>query len=177
MKSRFITLALLALFTAGCSGEPEVKPRPDDFSFQYNWAAGSMPPPYHYEYTIQIGPGPFGKATLVPNYPGADVPVWTEDFTITEQQLDDLYNLVTQKNMLRNNWREMSSPPVGGSTHWAAITAGGERYTVPSTLETSEEVVVDDVYESVMAMVPSAQWSKLLDQRAEYERDYQKNRP
>src|SRR4051812_20811553 len=35
--------------------------RPADFSLTYDWRAGSMPPPFHYEYTVSISPDGEGK--------------------------------------------------------------------------------------------------------------------
>src|SRR5690554_3169233 len=61
--------------------EPVTNPAvPADFQIEYEWHEGSLPPPYHYEYTIRIGPGAQGEIVFLPDYPSDDTPVWTEPF-------------------------------------------------------------------------------------------------
>ena len=64
--------------------------RPEDFTLQYDWCAGSMPPPYHYEYTIRIGPDLQGEIVFHPDYPGLGAPEWIESFDVAEESLDVL---------------------------------------------------------------------------------------
>ena len=50
-------LAALTLLLAACSlpgGAAGSATRPADFAVRYEWYAGSMPPPYHYEYLSLI---------------------------------------------------------------------------------------------------------------------------
>jgi len=81
--------------------------------------------------------------------------------------------VVVQQRLLRNDWRELSSPPVGGSVEWATIEANGQKYTVPVALEDSDAQAVAPLYEMVRAqIVPQALWEKLQGERQKYEDDY-----
>ena len=146
------------------------KMRPDDFQVRYEWVAGSMPPPYHYEYTILIGPGPEGQVVFRPDYPGADTPVWTESFVVGDEALGELYSLMSERGVFTTEWSEVRYGTVGGSLEWLRCTAGGEDYSIPCRIE--ESAAVAAVYDAAKALVPEAVWADLLEQREQYERDY-----
>ena len=38
--------------------------RPDGFGLTYEWTAGSLPPPGHYEYNISVGPTGQGEMVM-----------------------------------------------------------------------------------------------------------------
>ncbi|HEX8221302.1 MAG TPA: hypothetical protein VF914_19085 [Chloroflexia bacterium] len=151
----------------------KMQPPPADFSVQYEWRAGSMPPPYHYEYTIRVGPGAQGQIVYRPDYESKGVPTWTETITVTSQQLAGLYALVVDRKLLRENWGRVQDPPVGGSVQWAEITAGGKTYKIPTQLQGFQESAAAHLYEAVKALVPQATWDKLEAQREQYVKDYQ----
>jgi hypothetical protein len=166
-------LALMACDDTGPAPPTPPTNAPADFKVSYEWRAGSMPPPYHYEYTVTVGPGAAGEVRFVPNYPGYGVPVWTEKLNVTDEQIKSLYGVVVQQRLLRNDWRELSSPPVGGSVEWAVIEANGQKYTIPSALEDPDAGAVAPLYEMVRdKIVPQATWEKLQRQRQKYEDDY-----
>ncbi len=151
----------------------KMKPQPADFSVDYEWRAGTMPPPYHYEYSILIGPGEQGQIVYQPDYDSENVPTWSEEFTVTRQQLSDLYNLVVDRKLLREKWGKVTDPPVGGSLQWAEITAHGKTYKIPSHLQGFQEEAAGTLYEAVRGMVPQETWDKLEARRQRYMEDYQ----
>ncbi len=151
----------------------KVKPQPADFSVRYEWRAGTMPPPFHYEYSIRIGPGEHGQIVYRPDYESESVPTWTEEFTLTEQQLADLYDLVVDRKLLREKWRGTDNPPVGGSVEWAEITAGGKTYDIPRHLQGFQEEAAGRLYEAVRGLVPQETWDKLEARRQQYVEEYQ----
>lgn len=173
-----VALALApVLVLAACTfGDEQPTPPPEapaDFKVAYEWRTGTMPPPYHYEYTVTVGPGAAGEVRFTPNYPGDDVPVWTETLSVTPEQVKALYGVVVQQRLMRNDWRELSSPPVGGEVEWAVIQANGQTYTIPTALEDPDAEAVAPLYEMVRAqIVPQATWEKLQAQRQEYVDDY-----
>jgi hypothetical protein len=148
---------------------------PQDFSATYEWRAGSMPPPHHYEYTVVVGADGKGTVIFRPDYPSDKVPTWTETFSVSDEDVRALYKLVVDKNMLRDNWRELGSPPVGGSVEWAVIKASGEEHEIPSALEAGDAAVAGELYKEVKSLVPQATWDKLMAQRDEYVREYEQN--
>jgi hypothetical protein len=146
---------------------------PQDFSVTYEWRAGTMPPPHHYEYTVVVGADGKGSVIFRPDYPSDKVPTWTETFAVGDEEIRGLYSLVVEKNMLRDNWRELDSPPVGGSVEWAEIRASSKEHRVPIALEVGDSTVAAELYEHVKSLVPQATWDKLMSQRDEYVREYE----
>ncbi len=151
----------------------KMKPQPADFSVSYEWRAGTMPPPYHYEYSIHIGPGEQGQIVYQPDYDFEDVPRWTEPVTVTKQQLADLYEMVVDRKLLREDWGNVKDPPVGGSLQWAVITADGKTYEIPTHLEGFKAEAAARLYDAVRALVPQETWEKLETQREQYVEEYQ----
>ncbi|HYP40790.1 MAG TPA: ABC transporter substrate-binding protein [Chloroflexia bacterium] len=158
--------------TGAGTGEGKMKARPADFAVEYYWQAGSMPPPYHYEYTISIDSKGGSKIVYWPDYPSDKIESWTEPIAITDSDLDSLYALVASKRLLRNEWSRMDSPPIGGSTQSAEIQAFDTAYKIPSDINEEEEAVVGEVYDAIKALVPQATWDKLSAQREQYEKEY-----
>src|SRR5687768_8853812 len=105
MKDDLFTklLCLLLLFSFGCATSTEMKPRPADFRVQYHWSEGSLPPPYHSEYTIRLGPGLQGEIEFQPDYPSGDTPIWIETFEIEDEDLEKLYALMWAKGIFAEN--------------------------------------------------------------------------
>jgi hypothetical protein len=147
-----------------------MKSRPEDFAIQYDWCAGSMPPPHHYEYTIRIGPGLRGEIVFYPDYPGQGTPVWTEPFEVNEGAFNALCALVEER-VLSREWIVVEDGAVGGSLEWMSGTADGQRFRVPSRIE--EEEALEPVYAAVKALVPDTIWTELRAQREQYGRDYE----
>jgi len=147
-----------------------MEPRSRDFTIQYDWCAGSMPPPHHYEYTIHIGPGLEGEIVFHPDYPGQGTPEWTEPFGVAEESLNALYALVKEQ-VLSREWVKVEDGTVGGSLEWMSGTVDGRRFRIPSRVE--EEEALEPVYAAIKALVPDVVWAKLRAQREQYERDYE----
>jgi hypothetical protein len=147
-----------------------MKSNSKDLTLQYNWCAGSMPPPHHYEYTIRIGPGLQGEIVFYPDYPGQDTPVWMEPFEVNEGAFSALYVLVVER-VLGRGWVKIEDGTVGGSLEWMSGMVDGQRFHVPSRVEEGEALA--PVYAAVKALVPDAIWTKLRVQREQYERDYE----
>lgn len=139
---------------------------PQDFHLVYEWAAGTVPPPHHYEYTVEVGPGDRGQVVFWPDYPGRDVPRWTHTFRPT------LENRILLVNWLRaTNWRE--NPPsrpdesaVGGETGQLKVTSGGKQATIQVHLLPEEER--QTVHRAVCLIVPEHVWTTLDQQRQQY---------
>jgi hypothetical protein len=160
--------------TVTAQGEGKMKGYPADFSVKYDWRAGTMPPPHHYEYSVRIAAGAQGEVTFWPDYVTNETPTWTESFDVSANQLSTLYSLMVEKKVLREDWRRMEFPPVGGSLEDAEIVADGKRYSIPSDIEPAEKEVVAEVYTTIMETVPQAVWDKLMAQREQYVEEYEK---
>lgn len=163
--TRFLSLGLL--FLAACLPAMPAS-RPADFAVVYEWQAGSLPPPYHYEYTLSVGPAENGTIIYQPDYAFSEPPVWTEAFTVTAAALDAVYALARANDVLRDGWGAVDDPPVGGELETAAFTADGRTYTWPYALTEADQARVQPVYAAIRALVPPAVWEKLEAQRQAY---------
>jgi hypothetical protein len=150
-----------------------MKGRPDDFSIHHSWREGSLPPPYHYEYSIYLGPKAEGKIVFYPNYPTDDPPAWQERFNVDNKAFDELYTLMKEKQLFTRSWNEIEDPPVGSSLEWMEVTAGGTRIIVPSAIKESN--IIDGIYVTIRSLVPRKIWAKLMRQYDKYQRKYLKN--
>lgn len=144
--------------------------RPIDLALRYEWHASTMPPPYHYEYTIVVGPGLEGAITLYPDYPGEGVPEWREAFAATDAELDYLYGLMVEARALGGRWVEAADRPVGGEVDWLEVTADGETTRIPALVKGRE--ALEPVYGAIRALVPAETWERLRARRQAYEDGY-----
>lgn len=171
-RSRWLVVMMTVLagfVTCGCE-EVTVGARSDDFKVQYSWTAASMPPPYHFEYDVTIGPGLAGSVVYLPDYPGADTPTWSAEFTFTETDLDTLYQLIVRQGGLSHKWREIRNPPVGGDTSGLYVYANGKTSRVHSLME--EAARLEPIYEAITKLVPQEIWDTFAQQRAQYEQEH-----
>jgi len=173
-----IVLAYLALSLMACStispSTQEMKVRPADFSIQYEWAEGSLPPPYHYEYIIRIKPAGEGQVEMIPDYPGDQIPVWIEPFTVSQANLDRLFQFMSDHGMFTQDWRAQYHPPVGGSSERLAVTAVGQTIYVPAYVAANQASAAKEIYAAIKALVPQAVWDKLNTQHEQYIREQKK---
>jgi len=144
--------------------------RPNDLHLKYHWCEGSVPPPHYYEYTIAIGPGARGEMTLCPDYAMGDPPVWSESFAVSEGALDDLYQLMLQREAFRSDWASIQDPPVGGSLEWLEVRVEDEHFRIPAKIVEAESV--EPVYAAIRALVPQPIWDTLMGLREQYEQEF-----
>lgn len=142
--------------------------RPDDLAVTYSWRQGSLPPPYYYEYTISIRADGAGEIEMLPNYPSDETPVWTETFTLSGSDLDELYAFLVRERFFQTKWAEEDIPPVGGSSQSLLVTAQGVEYWIPSFVEPSQSEAADRILVHVRLLAPSALLGKLEAQREQY---------
>ena len=147
------------------SGEREGSAVPSDLALRYIWQAGSMPPPYHDEYEIRIGPGPAGEVVYVPDYPQHNPPTWREPFPVTAEALARLYALLEEAGLFQRAWRRRERGATGGELAWLEVTAGGRTVKVPAQLAARDAEALAPVYAAVRALVPAALWQALEARR------------
>jgi hypothetical protein len=149
-----------------------MSPKPADFSLEYEWEKGTVPPPYHYEYTIRMGPGSQGEVVFRPDYSRHNPPVWRETFSVSDEMSSELYSLMVEKGVFSTSWRGMDPPPVGGSLERLKVTADGMQFSVPSNIIPEQAKAIRDVYRTIRSMVPETVWAKLMALRKDYEQNY-----
>jgi hypothetical protein len=170
--------ALLAVLALSCATVARIIPtpmpdqRPDDFSVLYEWSEGSLPPPYHYEYSIAVGPGRMGEVIMIPDYPSDTTPRWTEPFPVSAADLDGLYTTLRDGGMWSTAWEAMQDPPVGGSSDSLTATAFGNTTEIPSFVVSEQSDAAGAAAAAVRALVPQEVWDRLEAQLKEYQAEH-----
>jgi hypothetical protein len=177
MKHLFkLLLTLLVVFCIGCAtlhlSTNEQNATPDDFRVEYEWREGSLPPPYHYEYTVIINRSSRSEIALTPDYPSTGVPKWTEFFEIEEQGLNDLYRVMVENGLFTRKWRQLDAAPVGGSNQTLLVTAQGKHIKVEDYLVSEQQVSAKAMYAAVQALVPREMWRRLQARRQKYMQEH-----
>jgi hypothetical protein len=149
-----------------------MRPKPADFSLEYEWEKGSVPPPHHYEYTIRIGPGSQGEILFLPDYLSNNPPIWRETFNVSDEVSSDLYALMAKKGIFSIDWRQMDPPPVGGSINRLKVTAHGAQFSVPNLVIQKQSKACSEVYSAIRYVVPETVWAKLMELQKEYKLKY-----
>jgi hypothetical protein len=169
-----LIVSLSACDVGGGNATPVPAQRPQDFTISYVWSSAPLAPPYSYAYTIAVGPGAQGKITYWPNI-SEEPPTWTENVTITDAQMDQLYKLAVEKRLFRDNWRVQTNHPIGGSysEHLQGV-AWGKQLSVPSYLESEDNADASAIYNAIKTFVPVATSEKLEKQRQDYKDEYLK---
>ncbi len=161
--THFIGLLCLLFYLTGCSGllgwpgasqQPPAE-MPDDFLLQLNWSTGPMPDrlmEYSYSVTMESG-----KKGLFKYRSSNGLAALEDFFTVEEEKLRLLYNLLLSKNAFRNQW-EMNDPIDGGPDITFSIKSGGTIYPIPpvSELSDSEREDVYAIFYAVTALVPDS---------------------
>ena len=174
-----LSLALLPALSILClqtSQATTTEKRPRDFGVSYRWQAGSLPPPYHFEYTITIEPRGHGEVVMIPDYPAETVPRWTESFTLSGKELDKLYRVMVDNGVFLQKWRRLDRQPVGGSRQALTVTANGKRIVIEDRLVSNQETMAETIYSAVTSSVPKAIWDKLSAQRERYMQEHSRKR-
>jgi hypothetical protein len=171
MKKWMNIIILSLVFLSSCAGMPDNYPK--DFSLVLEWDTGALPPEYHYQYTITIGPGPQGEFIYHPGYEENPSLEWITKFEVDESDLQSLYTNLKDNNILRNRW-ESSQPLLGGQGTRIIIDALGQQYVVPSISEVNpkDRDLIEQTIELIRAFVPEHIWSEMERRQAAYESSF-----
>jgi len=171
MKNWKAIIILSFVFLSSCAGMPDKYPH--DFGLVLEWDTGALPPEYHYQYTVTIGPGPQGEFTYHPGYEENAPLAWITPLYVTETDLQSLYTFLNDNNVLRNRW-DSGQPLLGGQSTRIIINALGQQFVVPSISEVSqkERDLVEKTIESIRARVSESIWSEMERRQAEYESSF-----
>lgn len=145
---------------------------PPDFQFKYEWRAGSMPPPAHYEYTIRIACDVGGEITFYPDYPSHHPPIWTERFAVATDALATFYTLLANKQILTRQWQSIDHRAVGGSVESLDLLANSVSVSVPSQPSQHDATLLREVYDAIRALVPQSLWDDLRARREKFQEDF-----
>jgi hypothetical protein len=167
--SSLLLLCSLLLFAGSAwAGKPVTIPK--DFELIYEWHAGTMPPPHHYEYTIRVVADGRGAVNYFPSYD--TTPVWTESLAVSKSALENVYRLMTKAGVTTKAWPEAKQHPIGGETQWLNVVANRKTVMIPAFPRDPGNI--QEVYDAIKSLVPQPVWDKLSGLREEYIRNYRK---
>lgn len=138
----------------------------------YNYQAGSMPPPHHHEYRIEIGPDSAGKITFMPDYDFDNIPVWIENFTINIEILEQLIDIANGAGLFELEWKACEDGAIGGSLEWLEWTDKYHQIKVPAQLSPPNDDLVTPIYAAIRQIVPESIWNILWGKQRLYQDNY-----
>ena len=171
MKALIIFSLFSLLVFSSCARTSDEYPK--DFSLVLDWDTGALPPEYHYQYTISIGPGPQAEFVYHPGYEATAENTWITSFVISEADLQKLFNYLEQKDVLRNRWAT-GELLVGGQGTSISITAFDQQYLIPGVSEVNREEreLIEQLIEEIKSYVPDQIWEEMERRQSEYETSY-----
>lgn len=164
---------LFVLFAAGFWLTPmAMSPTPSDFIIKYHWVAGSMPPPYHYEYSVEITSEGEGTIDFFPDYPGMGSPHWKRSFTLPLETVVALYRQLAHAGAFSDNWESRDEKIIGGTLEWMSGRIEGDAFSIPSS---TSDPRAKEVFKLFKPIIPTSIMKKLMSLRDKYQEDYSEN--
>ena len=133
---------------------------------RFEWIAGSMPPPHHYEYTIEINCEGTGKIIYIPDYEFPTVPVWEEQFLVGKEGISKINELIKSHKILKTKIKKKENRSIGGSMKYLTIIFEDESINFPPDMENHE--IIDPVCEVIKGLVPGKIYDTLNEKRHNY---------
>ena len=177
LRAAFPIIMIVGILALACQVlEPTKIPlinRPADLKITYHWDTGSLPPKYHYSYDIVFNSDGTGQFIYQQSYIGKDSPIPSVTaFTMPPEKINQLYQLLLTKNMLRTEWAKRQ-PSIGGSSSDLQVFAEGKTFSIPNDALMIEKDRTDsaEVYDSIKKLVPKGIWDELANKRNQIEAD------
>ncbi|SDI06703.1 hypothetical protein SAMN05192558_101786 [Actinokineospora alba] len=162
---RALLIALVLVLTAGCSGGPP-SDLPEDFAGTFTYTKGSVPPKYHYEWTLTFTAT---DATVAwrPGYDEATQP-WTTTTPITAEARATFYRTLRDAGALQATSTNRDGG-VGGSTGSLTVTADGETYGSPR-LGTNRDNhdLLEAIHDAAVDLLPAAVWDEFEQRQQDW---------
>jgi len=128
---------------------------PEDFSFEYQWQMGSVPPPYYYEYSVKVDTNGSGVVELLPDYPMHHPVPRTVEINVGHSTLECLYMEMTKVELFEKECRVVDSDWVGGSLSSLVVRAWGKEYKVPSFISSADTRRLEPLFLAIRGLIPS----------------------
>jgi hypothetical protein len=170
LPTAVLAAALLALL-AGCGdGGDDTTTAPADFAITVDHADGSVPPPHHAVWRLEVDDAGQGVLAYTPDYPGPDVPTWRAEFDVAATTVDDLYAALRRRDLL-DDLEPASDEPVGGPVETATVTADGKTHEIPAFTDAGAPLAT--LEREIHALAPGRVWRDFEERREAYaERRY-----
>jgi hypothetical protein len=170
--SIILLFTILLISISGCTntGEPG-----EDLTIKFYWDTGTLSPEYYYYYRITIGPGLKGIFEYQPGYGEPPAPdVWNVDFDVSQGQIDQLYRLIIDNNLLKEQWEKTDEIAEGGSYSSMKIILDSRDYNIPAESELKREDIkkTSEVSDYLIEMVPSYIWEEMESRQNQFQESF-----
>ncbi|MGH3864273.1 hypothetical protein [Actinokineospora sp.] len=154
---RALLIALVLVLTAGCSEGPPSDP-PADFAGTFIYTKGSVPPRYHYEWTLTFT-ATDATVSWRPGYDDA-TPPWTTTTPITPEARATFYRTLRDAGAFQATSTNRDGA-VGGSTGSLSLTADGQTYGSPR-LGTNRDNhdLLEAIHDAAVDLLPAMVWDE-----------------
>lgn len=142
---------------------------------EYYYNVGSLPPPYHYEYTITVNTDGSGMIHYLAGYTETDSNTFDYTFDLSNSQLKNLKKSVKKSNVLNLDIksRPNSEIPVGGDSDELSIYGYDENSpdsqvllkNIPSYPEKKYGKILDKLYKTIKECVPEKIWNEIEERK------------
>jgi hypothetical protein len=173
MRNLFLIFVLTGLLLTACT--PRSEGTPSDFSVALHWNTGSLPPEYIYSYTVTLEPDLTGALEVwIGIRQEDDANHYVTDFSLSLEQLDDLYQSLQEEDAFRKNWNTGETSEGGPGTS-LELSAQGKTYLIPGLSELSGEdyAAADRAMDLIRAVVPAELWQEMMDRQLDYLMNYE----
>ncbi len=137
-----------------------------DLLIEFSYAAGTMPPPHHYSYTLNIDINGRGLIEYIPDYDFDGVPVWSYSFVLADESLAAVKNGVETILKITDRIKRVEKRTVGGSLKSAVIYSEQGVIKIQSDIESNP--VVDEFYSSIKGAIPDEINERIKADRENY---------
>jgi len=136
----------------------------------YYYNAGSLPPPYHYHYTISISKDGQGELLHTTGYTDKEKNTSKHNFNLSDKELKVLIKAVKESEVLKSDIKQRPGeeiPDGGHSDELTFYSQTGETKTgniiklVPSYPDLKYEETLNKLYSVIIKCVPDDIWNKV----------------
>lgn len=137
---------------------------PKDFTVTYNYVSGTVGPPYHFEYSVNIDSEGNGTIKYKPDF--VFDTIWTETFHLKRKFVKKFWSLLKRKMFFDNEWTDLEKHPVGGSIEYLEINANNKPYKIPAFPTDKEKA--EEIYSAVKKLIPESIMDTLTAKKEKY---------
>jgi len=151
-----------------CTCKDGETPGYQDYSLEYEYHSGPLPPPHNYGYAIEVRPD--GTATHTLDIFGEESSEF--NFTVAPAELEELCSLMAEQGVWSNDWQidDEEDGKVGGSRRRLRVYMEDRTIVIPGTV-----IDIDDikpVYRAINNLVPAEIDAQIERARSVYEENY-----
>jgi hypothetical protein len=139
---------------------------------EYYYNVGSLPPPYHYSYTIKISSYGNGELVYIGGYESTEKNTSKHSFDLSKKKLKILKDIVRESDVLNLdiNTRPNEEIPDGGHSESLNIFGFSKENdasesillkSIPSYPELKYETMLDNLYKVIQNTVPEEIWKEV----------------